>query len=116
MSGDVRTVATDALATLGTIHTEKQHRDAIHLAVEPCIAGETIPVGADIVLDQVDGETLAYCTINGQRLGRGQGLGIADPFIKADFIEVGEPFWFIMYPRQVHSLRHVWEHPAFPNV
>lgn len=37
---DKRSVATDALETLGTIIDDKQKRDAIHLAVEPVVAGE----------------------------------------------------------------------------
>lgn len=117
--GDRRTVATDALETLGTILRPDQRRDAIHLAVEPVIAAERIPVGADIIVmfpgTTGTGNGKAYCQVLGTRLGRGEGTGIADPFIKKDFIEVGERFWYVMYPRQVHSLRHVWTHPAFPN-
>lgn len=35
MSADKRTVATDALETLGMIHLKPEARDAIHLAVDP---------------------------------------------------------------------------------
>ncbi len=44
----------------------------------------------------------------------GEGLGIVDPFLK-EAVPTGAKFWFVMYPRQVHSLHHVWTHPAFPD-
>lgn len=50
MSADNRSVSTDALATLGTIIDESAGRDAIHLAVEPVIAGEELRPGADVGL------------------------------------------------------------------
>jgi hypothetical protein len=107
MSGDKRTVTTDALDTLGTIHTTPQHRDAIHLAVEPVTAAMDLEPGQHIVVEYVNGSARAY------GVEPGQGIGIVDPFIIGR-IRKGQPFWFVMYPRQVHSLRHVWEHPAFP--
>lgn len=106
MSADKRTVSTDALATLGTIITEGG-RDAIHLAVEPVIAGENIKVGADITL--INGK--AY---NNRLHGDPKYLGIVDPFLKEP-VKKGEMFWLIVYPRQITSLRHVWEHPDFPT-
>jgi hypothetical protein len=42
MTADQRSVATDALATPGTITDETAGRDAIHLAVEPVIAAHTL--------------------------------------------------------------------------
>ena len=42
MGSDKRSVATDALETLGTIIDDTQKRDAIHLAVEPVVAGERL--------------------------------------------------------------------------
>lgn len=98
-----RPVTTDALETLGTIHITPQHRDAIHLAVEPVIAGVDLLPGQHIVVDN----GVAWPT------AIGGGLGIVDPFLKLP-VERGQPFWFVMYPRQVHTLRHVWTHPAFP--
>lgn len=103
-AGDKRAVATDALETLGTIHAKQEHRDAIHLAVEPVRAGQKLAPGQHIVVK--DG--VAYAT------DPGQGIGIVDPFILG-YVAEGERFWFVMYPRQVHSLRHVWTHPAFPD-
>jgi hypothetical protein len=42
MTADNRPVATDALATLGTIIDKTAARDAIHLAVEPVVAAHTL--------------------------------------------------------------------------
>lgn len=48
MSTDKRSVATDTLETLGSIIDENAGRDAIHLAVEPSIAAETIYPGQHV--------------------------------------------------------------------
>jgi hypothetical protein len=99
-----RKVSTDALETLGTIIDDTQKRDAIHLAVEPVIAGELLDPSDHVnVTDGV--ATLAQ---------EGNGLGIVDPFLLKP-VRAGERFWFVMYPRMVTSLRHVWAHPAFPD-
>jgi len=99
---DKRTVATDALETLGTIITSGG-RDAIHLAVEPVVAGQYLSPGDHVGL------------IDGKAVLRSEGgcLGIVDPFL-ANKVRPGEMFWLVVYPRQITSLRHVWEHPAFP--
>src|SRR5690349_12580579 len=104
MSADKRSVATDALETLGTIIDPSQKRDAIHLAVEPVVAGEMLRPGHHIQV--VKGIA--------RRTATGQGQGIVDPFLPGP-VKPGEWFWFVMYPRQVHSLRHVWTHPDFPD-
>lgn len=99
-----RKVATDALETLGTILDDKQKRDAIHLAVEPVVAGEDLKPGDHItVLHGVASKTEI-----------GKGLGIVDPFLTKK-VKKGQRFWFVMYPRMVNSLRHVWTHPSFPD-
>lgn len=102
--GDKRKVSTDALETLGTILSDKERRDAIHLAVEPVVAGSVLLPGQHVsVKDGVAYPAPAH-----------RGLGIVDPFLTRG-VEQGERFWFVMYPRQVHSLRHVWTHPAFAD-
>lgn len=101
---DKRSVSTDALETLGTIIDETQKRDAIHLAVDPVVAGERLRPGDHISVK--DGIATATDV--------GAGLGIVDPFLSAP-VKKGERFWFVMYPRQVRSLRHVWSHPQFPD-
>ena len=101
---DKRSVATDALETLGTLIDDKQKRDAIHIAVEPVIAGEMLRPGHHITV--VDGVA--------KRTATGEGLGIVDPFLSGP-VNPGQRFWFLMYPRTIKSLRHVWAHPDFPN-
>jgi len=103
-TGDKRSVSTDALETLGTIIDATQKRDAIHLAVEPVVAGERLHPGDHITIEN----GVASPTVVGA------GLGIVDPFLPKP-VERGQRFWFVMYPRQVRSLRHVWTHPAFPD-
>lgn len=96
---DKRKVATDALETLGTIIDETAQRDAIHLAVEPCIAGEDLKAGQHIGIE------------NGLATKKAKKkLGIVDPFIYG-LIPKGRRFWLVVYPRQITSLRHVWSHP-----
>lgn len=102
MSSDKRSVTTDALETLGSIISENEHRDAIHLAVEPAIAAHTLRPGEDVGF-VVGG--VGVCTAP---------VGIVDPFLKAP-VKAGERFWLVVYPRQITSLRHVWTHPAFPE-
>ena len=101
---DKRSVSTDALDTLGTIFTTPQGRDAIHLAVEPVEATCTLLPGQHITIQ----DQKAYPA------GPIESLGIVDPFVQ-ETIQKGQKFWFIMKPRQVRSLRHVWSHPAFPE-
>lgn len=105
MSGhsDNRTVATDALQTLGTIIGENEKRDAIHLAVEPATAAHPLSPGQDV--GRLSGGAYGACD---------KPLGIVDPFLKGR-VFTGDRFWLVLYPRQVTSLRHVWTHPAFED-
>lgn len=104
-----RPVATDALETLGTIISETEKRDAIHLAVEPIIAGEDLEPGTHVGIK--DGKAYAkrnrYSPVE-------NSVGIVDPFLKRH-VKEGDRFWLVVYPRQITSLRHVWSHPEFPE-
>jgi len=73
--------------------------------VEPVVAGARLDPGTHVRLD--DG--VAYRTM---KTGN-ESVGIVDPFL-IEPVEAGEMFWLVVYPRQITSLRHVWEHPAFP--
>jgi hypothetical protein len=105
---NARAVHTDALATLGTAPLGADaRRDAIHIAVEPVEAGERLLPGSHITV--VKG--VAY---NADPEDEEPPLGIVDPFLTKP-LRKGQRFWFLMYPRMVTSLRHVWAHPAFPD-
>lgn len=101
---DKRTPQTDALDTLGFIIDHTAQRDAIHLAVEPVVAGEWMIPGQNVVIE--DGKAVSAKV--------GAGVGIVDPFLMKP-VKPGERFWLVLMPRTIRSLRHVWEHPAFPK-
>lgn len=110
MSAEKRKVSTDALKTLGTI-IQGGGRDAIHLAVEPVIAGHTLYPGAHVGIS--GGK--AYSNLDKAHPSFVEKhLGIVDPFLKEP-VRPGEMFWLVVYPRQITSLRHVWDHPDFPT-
>lgn len=103
MSKD-RSVATDALEVLGTIIDGVDvGRDAIHLAVEPARAGETLAPGVNI--RRCENGNWVSCR-------REQRIAIVDPFLP-DLVKPGQKFLAIVPPREITSLRHVWSHPAF---
>lgn len=123
-NADKRSPSTDALETLGMIHYKKEHRDAIHLAVEPVKAAVSLKVGQKIGVYEGYAYPVGYAYVpNGYIDEQGhvghkrvviKAQGIVDPFLPND-VPAGESFWFIMNPRMVQSLRHVWEHPDFPE-
>lgn len=109
-NNDKRSPSTDALETLGMIHFKEEKRDAIHLAVLPVVAGCQLAVGEPISI--VDGVAWPVgVMIKGVKAPY---HGIVDPFLPRK-PEAGESFWFVMAPRMVQSLRHVWSHNDFPD-
>lgn len=113
-SADKRSPSTDALETLGMIHFKPEHRDAIHLAVEAVKAGEELLVGQAIgIINGVAYAAHTYPEIGGVTC-KVPYHGIVDPFLPRGPYE-NETFWFVMAPRLVTSLRHVWSHPSFPD-
>jgi len=89
------------------IHQHDEKRDAIHLGVEPVEAGEQLAVGATIGIK--DGKAYQSTKRNGIK-----ALGIVDPFLESKVLP-GQRFWLVVLPCQITSLRHVWEHPDFPD-
>lgn len=86
---------------LGKIITTEQFRDAIHVAVAPVTAGESLSPGEHVALDE-DGEARSI----------DNPIGVVDPFLLKK-VKAGERFWLFLYPGSITSLRHEWSHPAF---
>lgn len=107
MSGDKRSVATDALEVLGTVITDKEvGRDAIHLACLPVTVGDEWMVpGAHAGLAP-DGTVSARAGV--------RNIGIIDPFLPSP-ARKGQKVLLVIYPRTIESLRHVWSHPDIPD-
>jgi hypothetical protein len=123
-----RTPTTDALETLGMIHFKPEARDAIHLAVDAVKAGCNLCAGERIgIIDGVAwpiNKLMGHEPPNGHLTYKVPYHGIVDPFLPTKrlgdtdmtySVLEGESFWFVMAPRMVKSLRHVWEHPDFPE-
>ena len=94
----------DALESLGSLITEGETRDAVHIACLPAQAIETLRPGQRVRYK--DG-----------RAGNeyGEDLGIVDPFLGMP-VRQGEWFWIMLYPRTITGLRHLWTHPMLPEV
>jgi hypothetical protein len=104
-TAQTHTVHTDALGTIGMILPEGAGRDAIHIAVEPAKSGEIV----------YPGQHVGYNSNGLVSSNAEEKLGIVDPFLTSP-VYPGQPFWLLVYPRTITSLRHVWEHPNFPPV
>jgi len=89
---------------IGHLITGDAQRDAIHVAVIPLMAGETLLPGTAVALK---GQDTALRT-------RGEGVGIVDPFLDGA-VEEGQRFWCFLYPGTVTGMRHHWSHPAFED-
>ena len=102
----------ETLKLLGKKITSQVYRDAIHLAVVPCVAGHDIKVGQQVGIYTDLSKSKEGYYIAG--LHTQQKVGIVDPFLKEN-ISKGEVFWLYLFPGSVTSLRHHWEHPAFED-
>lgn len=82
---------------------EEPKRDAIHVAVVPCIATEPLKPGEFVSVTKGSNEAFANA-IN--------PVGIVDPFL-TEPVELDQRFWLFILPNTVTSLRHAWTHPMF---
>ncbi len=87
---------------LGKLIEGVAHRDAVHIAVAPVVAGIPLKPGQHVMV--VDGQ--AFATI------LEDCIGVVDPFLQQD-VKTGQRFYLFLYPNTITSLRHVWSHPAF---
>lgn len=94
---------------LGTLPAGNEPRDAVHIAIVPCVAGALLWPGQQITLNEV-GEALPCREFD-------KPLGVVDPFLDTEnTLAKGDHFWLCLYPGTITSLNHVWEHPLFPLV
>lgn len=90
--------------TFGKLITDKQERDAVHIAIAPVVAAEMLEPGQHIGF------------VDDGKVGTSkEPIGIVDPFLKEDVLP-GETFWMFLYQKTVKNLRHDWSHPAFENL
>jgi hypothetical protein len=99
----------DAIETLGEILPNAwAPRDAVHVAVIPMRAGSLLRPGQHVGVFK--GEAWAA---DGEP-GQPAAIGVVSPFLIQDVLK-GQCFWLMIYPGTITSLRHQWEHPAFPG-
>jgi hypothetical protein len=91
---------------LGSLVPGDGYRDAVHVAVTPCVAGRTMSPGEWVMLKQNN------VLIGFPSKVRGRGQGIVDPYL-TEPVKEGERFWLCLIPGSVTSLRHQWTHPMF---
>ena len=89
---------------LGQLINEARQRDAVHVAVAPVFAAESLLPGQPVGFVAA-GDVEHVCS-------RGEPVGIVDPFLKAP-VRKGERFWLFLFPGSITGLRHDWRHPAF---
>jgi hypothetical protein len=92
----------DKVPKLGNLITDDQHRDAVHIAVAPVIAG----------MELHPGEHIGFVG-NAYTVGTNTAhIGIVDPFLSGPVYK-GNKFYMFLYPNTITSLRHEWSHPDF---
>lgn len=86
---------------VGKLITTPQTRDAIHIAIAPVQAGETLYPGEHI--KRLDGKWFIDSAKSG---------AVVDPFLQ-DRVQPHEWFFVFLKPGTITSLRHEWTHPDF---
>jgi hypothetical protein len=81
-----------------------RRRDAVHIAIAPVTAAETLAPGQHVgFVAEGDLETVGVAE---------NPIGVVDPFLREP-VRKGQRFWLFLYPNTITGLRHVWTHPAF---
>ncbi len=93
---------------LGQLIAGDAHRDAIHIAIAPVIAAESLKPGDRIGFVKGSTETVL------RTASAEDTIGIVDPFLPRP-VTRGVRFYMLLLPNTITSLRHEWTHPAFPN-
>lgn len=96
--------------TLGKFQDENTQRDAIHVAIVPCVCGDVVYAGqaVDVINGNISPVQVKPCVAS-------RGIGIVDPFLphisNTIAIPVGKVFNVLVYQNTVTGMRHAWEHP-----
>lgn len=92
---------------LGELISEPAFRDAVHIAVAPVIAGETLKPGQHIGF--ISNSEHELVGTKADKL-----IGIVDPYLKEP-VNPWMGFYMFLYPNTITSLRHSWAHPEFED-
>jgi len=95
----------DKVPKLGRVIEGDEPRDAVHIAVAPVIAAESLKPGTRIGFVDAD---QSYTVSKKAKLH----VGIVDPFL-INQVEKGDKFYMFLFPNTITSLHHMWSHPAF---
>lgn len=84
-----------------------QHRDAVHIAVMPVVAGEELQPGEKVRIKFGTTDVAMSAEYNDDY------VGLVDPFLKCQWeVKVGQKFWLWLRPGTITGLRHEWTHPV----
>lgn len=89
---------------LGELLKGHEKRDAVHVAIEPVVAGEELEPGTRVGVSRLPGEPWFLIHASGST------VGIVDPMLR-QAVKKGERCYLWVYPNTVLSLRHSWIHP-----
>jgi hypothetical protein len=95
----------DTLDLVGRPVPEGVGRDAVHIAMVPVVTAQILSPG----------EHVGWVDKHEMTVGRvAQPLGIIDPYLRGSVRPHTRVFLFL-YPQTITSLKHVWQHPEFPD-
>ena len=100
----------DTLKLIGKLLPEGAGRDAVHIAVLPVVAAETLAAGKCVSIKIKDGEYVASFPLKGEWI-----VGIVDPYLN-QLVRRGQRCFVFLYPQTITSLRHQWVHPEVPEI
>lgn len=109
----------NAQSKIGKLTSEREKRDAIHVAIIPVKASCDISAGTPVRFCKGSTTTVRRAH---DGYSDAPSIGVIDPFLRGpgndgDWGEVkeGEWCWLFLNPNTVTGLRHEWQHPAFPE-
>lgn len=92
--------------------SEHPLRDAVHVAIIPVIAGESLYAGAYFKLAYGSTTSALMCGY-----GQQDAIGVIDPFLgNMVHIKKGDKCWGMLFPDSVTGMRHHWKHTTIDNV